>query len=265
MNGMLDRLESYATAQHRFVADASHELRSPLAALQATLEVAMAHPSTAPWPAVAAEALDESRRLQRLVEDLLVLARVDENSAAEGQDEVDLDELVLLDVRRRRPAPLTIDLRKVSAGRVLGDRDQLARVVHNLVDNAQHHAASRVALELSTGSENVLLVVADDGPGIPPEERQRIFERFARLDEARSQDAGGTGLGLAIAKEIVLAHRGTISIPDSPGGARFEIRLPALVPQTPGRCDSPAIPGDENRVRQTASAEVGGDARQADR
>jgi signal transduction histidine kinase len=100
-------------------------------------------------------------------------------------------------------------------------------VVCNLIDNAQRHAQARISVELSTAGDTVLLAVQDDGPGIPREERQRVFERFARLDEARSQDAGGTGLGLAIAKQIVVAHRGTIAFADAPAGARFEVRLPA--------------------------------------
>jgi signal transduction histidine kinase len=255
MNEMLDRLESYAGAQHRFVADASHELRSPLASLQTTLEVALAHPATASWPLVVTEALEESQRLQRLVEDLLVLARVDENGQPEGQEEVDLDDIVLLDTRRRRPCGVEIDLHRVSAGRVLGSPDQLARVVHNLMDNAQRHATARIVLELSTNPENVLLVVQDDGPGVAREERDRVFDRFARLDEARSQDSGGTGLGLAIAKEIVRAHGGTICIADSRAGARFEVRLPALVPEIADRCESVAINDDDSR-RASASASV---------
>ena len=208
MNQMLDRIEASAVSQQRFVADASHELRSPLAALRATLEVAVAHPSASSWPAVAAEALDESRRLQRLVEDLLVLASVDATRQANRRQEVDLDELVLLDARRRRNEEVVIDLHRLSGGRVWGDPDQLARVVRNLMDNGQRHTARQISVELGTADQEVVLAVQDDGPGIPSDERQRLFERFARLDEARSEDEGGTGLGLAIAKEIVGAHGG---------------------------------------------------------
>jgi signal transduction histidine kinase len=230
MNEMLDRLESSAAAQRRFVADASHELRSPLAVLQATLEVALAHPEGSAWPAVASDALDEARRLHRLVEDLLVLARGEEGNQAKRWQAVDLDELVLREGRRRRAssAPVQIDLHRVSGGRVKGNPDQLARVVHNLMDNAQHHAASLVRVELTTSAGTVLLVVADDGAGIAPGDRQRVFERFARLDEARSQDDGGTGLGLAIAKDIVASHGGAIEVTDSAVGASFAVRLPAV-------------------------------------
>ncbi|MGH9058964.1 MAG: sensor histidine kinase [Acidimicrobiales bacterium] len=234
MNQMLDRLESSATAQRQFVADASHELRSPLAALQATLEVAIAHPNDSAWPAVAADALDEVRGLHRLVEDLLVLARTEQAAQAPRTEAVDLDEIILRESRRRATdRSISWDLHQVSGGRVPGDPDQLARVVRNLMDNAQRHATSRVTIQLSTTSDAVELVVADDGPGIPAEDRQRIFERFARLDEARSQDDGGTGLGLAIAKEMVAAHTGTIDVVDSSVGARFAIRLPPREPGDP--------------------------------
>jgi signal transduction histidine kinase len=232
MNEMLDRLEAASLAQRRFVADASHELRSPLAALHATLEVAAAHPAEGTWTPAAADVLEESRRLQRLVEDLLVLAHLDEAGRHDRWVEVDLDEVVVRDVRRRRSgSTVRFDLRKVSGGRVTGDPDQLTRVVQNLVDNAQRHAASTVAIELSTVAGEVVLAVQDDGPGVPPDMRDRIFERFARLDEARSQDAGGTGLGLSIVKEIVSAHSGRIGLVDVESGARFEVRLPASEPE----------------------------------
>src|SRR5581483_9286444 len=142
---------------------------------------------------------DEAKRLRRLVEDLLVLARTGERDlAAVRREEVDLDEIVMREARisagERR---VTLDLHKVSGGRVIGDPDQLTQVVHNLLDNARRHAENRVSLELTTVSGMVLLAVEDDGPGIPHDEPERVFERFARLDEARSQDSGGSGLGLA--------------------------------------------------------------------
>jgi signal transduction histidine kinase len=229
MNGMLDRLEGSAAAQRRFVADASHELRSPLAVLQATLEVALAHPDDSKWPMVATDALEEARRLHRLVEDLLVLARTEAGPPAASWKPVDMDDIVLSEARRRRAAgeDTRFDLHRLSGGQVPGDADQLARVVHNLMDNAQRHSASTVTVECSTADGQVVLVVADDGPGISAAERQRIFERFARLDEARTEDDGGSGLGLAIAKEIVVAHGGSIEATDSRVGARFEIRLPS--------------------------------------
>ncbi len=229
MNAMLNRLESSAAHQRRFVADASHELRSPLAVVQATLEVALAHPKDCAWDAVAADALEETRRLQRLVEDLLVLARADEGTQLPRSQVVDLDELVLSAAGRMRAhSRVPLDLHRVSAGRVRGDRQQLARVVQNLLDNAARHAKSCVTVELSTGGQQVTLVVGDDGPGIPPAHRAEVFERFARLDEARSQDQGGTGLGLAIVKEIIEGHGGTIQVASSVPGARLVIGLPCL-------------------------------------
>lgn len=230
MNAMLDRLEASARRQRRFVADASHELRSPLTVIQATLEVALAHPEGSSWPAVAGDALEEARRLQRLVEDLLVLARADEGGLTPRHDVVDLDEVVLGEVRRiwGEPGPVVPDLHRVSAGRVVGDRDQLVRVVQNLLDNARRHARRVVCLELHVTGDHVTLAVGDDGPGIPPGDRERVFDRFARLDEGRSLDEGGTGLGLAIVKEIISLHGGTITVADSDRGARFVVRLPAL-------------------------------------
>lgn len=228
MNEMLDRLESSATAQTRFVADASHELRSPLAGLQATLELALTHPDTSAWRGAASDALEEAARLHRLVEDLLALARAEQGSAKRTAQRVDLDEIIFREGQRRRAGRVALDLRRVSGGRVEGDPDQLASVVRNLLDNAQRHAASKVIVELATTEdETVALSVTDDGPGIPPADRERIFEPFARLDEARNQDEGGSGLGLAIAKEIITAHGGTIEVVEHTCGARFEVRLRA--------------------------------------
>jgi signal transduction histidine kinase len=229
MNGMLDRLESSASTQRRFVADASHELRSPLAALQTTLEVALAHPDDAAWQVVATDALDEARRLHRLVEDLLELAQADETTLRVPRSQpVDLDEIVLREGHRPGPAVgPALDLHRVSAGRVLGDPGQLTRVVRNLIDNARRHAVAKVAVELSSTDDDVLLVVSDDGHGIAPSDRERVFDRFARTDEARSVDDGGTGLGLAIVREIVRAHGGTVRVAESRHGARLEVHLPA--------------------------------------
>jgi signal transduction histidine kinase len=228
MNEMLDRLESAAASQRRFVADASHELRSPLAALQATLEVSLAHSGETDWEAVVAGALEEASRLQRLVDDLLVLARVDEPGGRSRPEEVDLDDVVLGEARRlRQRSRIPLDLHRISAGRVLGDADQLGRAVRNLLDNAERHASARVSVELQTSGSQVELVVADDGPGIPGPDQERVFERFARLDESRSEDGEGTGLGLAIVREIVTRHGGTVKVADSPRGARFVVSLPA--------------------------------------
>jgi signal transduction histidine kinase len=224
MNSMLDRLEDASLRQRRFVSDASHELRSPVAAIRAQLEVAL-RKSDADWPTVAAKVLAEDERLEDAVGELLELARAEEGAPLEAVD-VDLDEIVLDETRRGYRVP--IDTSHVSAGRVRGRTAQLGRAVRNLLDNAARHAQGRVAVTLARDDGNVVLVVDDDGPGVPVAERDRIFERFTRLDESRARDAGGVGLGLSMVRAIVERHAGTVSVGDAPGGgARFVVRLPA--------------------------------------
>jgi signal transduction histidine kinase len=227
MNQMLERLRGSAARQRQFVSDASHELRSPLAGMRAELEVALANEHDADWPQTAGDLLEDLARLQRLVDQLLVLARLDESAPVSADRLVDLDELLLREARRARErnGPV-VEVRGVSAGRVRGDPDRLRQVVRNLVDNAVRHARSTVTLGLQTRAGSAVLTVADDGPGIPPAERERIFERFTRLDEARAIDNGGNGLGLAIAREIVAAHGGTIEAENPASGARLVVRLP---------------------------------------
>jgi signal transduction histidine kinase len=255
MNGMLDRLESAQARQRRFVADASHELRSPVATLRQHAEVALAHPGSSDDGDLADTVLAEALRLQHLIDDLLLLARADADGLVLRRRPVDLDDLVLDEVRRlRSTTDLEVDAAGVSAGGVDGDAAALARVVRNVVDNAARHAARRVRLTLTAtgeaagdvggdggggggGAGAVVLAVEDDGPGIPEAERARVFERFVRLDDARARDGGGSGLGLAIVAEVVAAHGGTVAIADAGlGGARVEVRLPAR--ETPG---SPAV------------------------
>lgn len=228
MNAMLERLEGSAERQARFVSDASHELRSPLAALLAQLEVARAHPSSADWPTVADRAMEDGGRLQRIVDDLVLLARGDEGHLRPARDPVDLDELVLAEADRLRGRHrVEVDLRAVGAGRVLGDADLLRRVVRNLAENAERHARRQVSFGVRQAGQWVRVRVADDGPGIPPGQRAKVFERFARLDEGRQRSAGGTGLGLAIVREVVNAHGGTVEVGDGGPGAEFLVTLPA--------------------------------------
>ena len=224
----LDKLEAAQARQRRFVGDASHELRSPLATVRQHAEVALAHPERTGTAKLARTVLDESTRMQRLVEDLLLLARADEGSIALRRAPVDVDDVVF-DVAGglRRSSAHHVDTTGVSAGRVAGDGSQLRRVVQNLADNAARHAHSQVAFSLTEGAGRTRLCVDDDGGGVPDDERQRVFERFVRLDDARSRDEGGNGLGLAIVAEIVAAHGGTVTVGQSPlGGARFEVVLP---------------------------------------
>ena len=230
MNAMLDRLEASAARQRRFVSDASHELRSPIAAIRAELEVALRAGDGADWPQVAEGVLDEEQRLEALVSDLLLLASVDEQDRPPDEP-IDLHELALAEAKRARRT--TVAFASDGAAFVTGRADQLTRVIGNLLDNATRFAHRTVALTLVAGPETVHVLVDDDGPGIPAHERQRVFERFARLDHARARGAGGAGLGLALAKGIVERHGGTIRIDDAPiGGARVIVELPVHRAQT---------------------------------
>jgi signal transduction histidine kinase len=232
MNGMLDRLESASARQRAFVSDASHELRSPVSTIRTELEVASADAEHADWPEVAQRTLGETDRLGRLVDDLLALARLDETQGPRRRVPVDLDDLVLEESTRTHRVP--VRTMGVSAGRVEGDERQLTQVVRNLVDNAQRHAATQVALALRHEDGELVLVVDDDGPGVPEADRDRIFDRFTRIDEARGRAAGGAGLGLAVVRRVVEHHGGTVHVEDGTvesgglGGARFVVRLPAL-------------------------------------
>ncbi|WP_243059400.1 cell wall metabolism sensor histidine kinase WalK [Nocardioides sp. SR21] len=227
VNEMLGRLQDSRDRQRQFVGDASHELRSPLASIRQTAEVARAHPGALPEGELADAVLEESARMQRLVEQLLLLARADEGAVSRADHDVDLDDLALAVARGTRRPGLRVDTSGIGPGRVRGDLVGLTQLVQNLVDNAVRHAAEVVALTVRDADSTVELVVEDDGPGIPEEDRQRVFDRFVRLDEARARDAGGSGLGLAIVREIVAAHHGTVDVTTSAlGGARFVVRLP---------------------------------------
>jgi signal transduction histidine kinase len=226
MNEMLERLDASNRQQQRFVADASHELRTPLARLRAEIEVAQ---GTDPDDdAALASLLEEVVNLQRLTDELLLLARSDAGAVDGAGRPVDLDDVVLEEVRAVDARGRGVDTRHVSAAQVVGHRDQLRRVVANLLDNAVRHAADSVTLSLAETNGVVTLAVTDDGPGIPAGRRARVFERFGRLDESRTADRGGTGLGLAIARDLVERHGGTIVVdPDYEAGARFVVTLPS--------------------------------------
>lgn len=229
MNEMLTRLQSSRDRQQRFVSDASHELRSPIATIRHELEVLIANPGSADIVDVARGLLGEDLRMQALVEDLLVLARSDEGTILLNRRRVDLDDVLLSEAARLRArGGIRVDASGISAGQVAGDPAQLARVVRNLVDNAERHAKSAVRLTLAERGGRVALSVADDGPGIAATDRPRVFERFTRLDDARARGTGGYGLGLAIVHQVVTAHGGIVTIDEAPGGgARFIVDLPA--------------------------------------
>ncbi|WP_239164939.1 sensor histidine kinase [Actinoplanes palleronii] len=300
MNTMLDRIETSAAAQRRFVSDASHELRSPLTTIRANADLLAgavrkrpaaveewvggarnrsgaageaigeevgaageeavavrnrsgaageeaggvrcpAGPAEDESGAASAERDDaaersarsieriraESARMSRLVEDLLLLARVDDQPAPPRHEDVDLDDLVFAE--RERVGLEHPGLRiegGVSPVRVVGDPDQLTRVLRNLVDNTVRHARGRVTIGVGARDGHGEIVVGNDGPAIPAADRERIFDRFVRLDDSRSREGGGAGLGLAIAREIITAHQGTLTVDDLAEGAAMRVRLP---------------------------------------
>jgi signal transduction histidine kinase len=226
MNEMLARLEAGHKAQQRFLGDASHELRSPLSTIISGLEVAEAHPELLDAELAVDTLLPEAHRMRALIEDLLLLARADEQSLLMRNEEVPLDELAEAEAARVRRDGRTIDAATVPA-RLIGDRAAVARMIRNLVDNAVRHAKSRVEIHVGSRDSNVILTVSDDGPGIAPADRARVFERFVRLDSDRARSGGGTGLGLPIVAEVAAAHGGTVSIDDRPGGGtKIIVALP---------------------------------------
>jgi signal transduction histidine kinase len=241
MNAMLARLQHSTEQQRSFVADAAHELRSPLARIRAELEVDAAHPASADLARTHASVLGETVGLQRLVDDLLLLARGDAGALDHVRvGPVDLDHVVdRLVTARRRPDGPRIDTRGVGPVQVRGDEAQLGRAVGNLLDNAVRHARATVTVTLEEAAGGgVRLAVADDGPGILLEDHERVFERFTRLDEARSAD-GGAGLGLAIARDIARRHGGDVTLDGEWPGARFVLALPG---------DGVSRPGDPGRA-----------------
>ncbi|KQY44790.1 histidine kinase [Cellulomonas sp. Root137] len=217
LNSMLDRLEAGAARQRAFVADAAHELRSPLASLRTTIEVARAHPGSYGTDELARDLEVEVLRMQALVDDLLLLARV--GSSPLVHDELDLGAVARDVVRPGGPVAVTV----TGSGQARGDAAAVGRVLRNLVDNAVRHAVDRVDVVVADGSVRV----DDDGAGVARADRERVFERFVRLDEARERDAGGSGLGLAIAREIAREQGGDVVLGDADlGGLRAELRLP---------------------------------------
>jgi signal transduction histidine kinase len=244
LNDMISRLEAARARQREFVADAAHELRSPLANMRTQLEVAQRLELTAPagadaevlhrpatdWPALVDDLLVDTQRLSRLVDDLLLLARLSDAPPArpDGGEPVELGELIC-QVAKRYPSPPVSVVRPGQPLWTTGEPDALHRVMANLVDNAVRHARSRVVLAADQEGAYHRVTVTDDGPGIPAADRERVFERFTRLDDGRARDVGGAGLGLAIARELVRRHGGEVRLAQArPGpGLRVEVRIPA--------------------------------------
>ncbi|MEW9529686.1 sensor histidine kinase [Microbispora sp. NPDC049125] len=218
-------LEGRLQRERRFVADASHELRSPLAALRADLDEARLHPRHTDLGHLVGRALRNVDRLEAIITDLLQLAGLEEGRTREARP-LDLAALVRGEVARRVDR-LPVGVRLQTGVTVDAVVSQMTRVLANLLDNAQRHAEKTVLVEVARRGDAAELTVDDDGDGIAEADRERIFQRFTRLDAARRRDDAGVGLGLAISYDIVRAHRGTLHAADSPaGGARFVLRLP---------------------------------------
>ncbi|MEU8251006.1 HAMP domain-containing sensor histidine kinase [Nonomuraea sp. NPDC048916] len=225
LNQTLVRLERATHEQRRFVADASHELRTPVAGLRVKLEEAQMYPHDVDVDTLLDHTLGDIDRLQAILTDLLLLAGLEQGARC-VRERVDLAEVTRSELNRRTDRVLVRSSLEDGVA-VEGVPGQLNRVLTNLLDNAQRHARHQVDIEVRRDGDDALVAVCDDGPGIANADRERIFERFARLDSARSRNHGGTGLGLAIARDVVHAHSGTIVVGDSvTGGARFEVRLP---------------------------------------
>ncbi|NBH12385.1 HAMP domain-containing sensor histidine kinase [Amycolatopsis sp. SID8362] len=227
MNEMLARLDRSVRRQSRFTADASHELRTPLASMRTQLEVQLAHPDRLDWRHSFENAVLDVARMEALAGDLLLLSKLDADQPA-AREPVALADVVTGHVAARLPRDGVEVRTEIDATpTVRGHAGRLERVLRNLADNAERHAASRVTITLSAAGGEAVLTVQDDGPGIPAEHREAVFDRFVRLDADRARDDdGGSGLGLAIAAEIARTHGGTLRVAESPSGALLELRLP---------------------------------------
>lgn len=240
INELLDRLRRSDAERASFVSDAGHELRSPLSTVSVSLELLSGELTPQRRAIVAERASGELTRLSTLVDDLLALAKSDESAELVGATDLDLDDLVLGEaaLARARGGQVTVRLEPV---RVTGVEAQVTRVVRNLVENAMRHAAGEIRIEVSGDGESALLAVDNDGPVVPESDRERIFERFVRLDEARDRDRGGSGLGLAIVRELVRRHGGNVTATEAPDGwCRFLVTLP--VAEGSSVDDSPMVP-----------------------
>jgi signal transduction histidine kinase len=227
MNEMLARIEAGHRAQQRFVGDASHELRSPLTTIISGLEAAEDHPEILNTGLASTTLLPEAHRMRTLIDDLLLLARADEQSLLMGTQEVSVSDVAEAEVARARHDARCAIHSAISPARIVGDSTAISRVIRNLLDNALRHATSHVDVCVGSQDREAIIAISDDGPGIARENRTRVFERFVRLDSDRSRSSGGAGLGLAIVAEVVAAHGGTVAIEDRPGrGTTMLVSLP---------------------------------------
>ena len=226
MNEMLDKLEHSDTTHRAFFSDASHELRSPLSTLVTTAEVASLDETGKTWLDMQQTVLNESSRMQSLVEDLLTLAKVDAHQLQLDIQEVDLEDVLVSEITRLRTVSSLQINAELQPMRVRGDERRLLQVFRNVLDNAARYAKSAIIVGMERRPGEVVVSVDNDGEIISPQDRSRVFERFARLDASRSSDGGGSGLGLAISREIMLAHGGTVVASELNGWCRFEVILP---------------------------------------
>ncbi len=249
MNEMLGRVEEAARRQRRFGEDAAHELRTPVANIRTALEVALINPYAAEWPDIARDVLVQDERMQSLIDELLVLARSDAGELAPARTRVDAAAIGAAVVAERDGGVLDVSFAADGPAWVEADPAHLARAITNIVDNAIRHAETAVRVEVSVEGGQVRIGVVDDGPGMAPGDRERVFERFVRLEDDRGRASGGTGLGLAIARELVSASGGTVTI-DGPGpGATVVTRLPEARRTPPG----PRGAGDSGITLSVAS------------
>lgn len=238
MNAMLDRLEQADREHRRFVSDASHELRSPLATLSAGLEIAAADPSGGTWEDMKDVLSGETARMRFLVEDLLTLAKTNDGGLRLVSADVDLDDVLDDEVRRLRATSSHHIEAQLDPARVSGDVLRLGQAVRNVLDNANRHAKSRISVSVRRTEDYAVITVDNDGPPVPEAERNMVFERFVRLDPSRARESGGSGLGLAIAAAIMAAHDGWIRTLEAPdGGCRFELALPVAGAAAPVQLD----------------------------
>ncbi|MGI8889094.1 MAG: sensor histidine kinase [Nocardioidaceae bacterium] len=227
MNTMLDRLQASNAQQRQLLADVAHELQSPLTAFRTQLEVALADLDATDWPEVSRELLRGNQEMEGLVRDLLFMARMEETQSVRQTGLLDLDDIVLEEVARARPAAqVLIQAERVSAAPMHGNGEELRRMTRNVLENALRHASNLVEVELSRDQAGTRLAIRDDGAGLPESEQERVFDRFVRGDAARRRDDRQTGLGLAIVKSIVERHGGAVHVEAAQPGARFVIWFP---------------------------------------
>jgi signal transduction histidine kinase len=240
LNSMLARLQSSSEQQRQFIGDASHELRSPITSVLVALEVARNHAASDNDAELFDDLVHEQQRVVSLVEQLLLLARIDANSAVQQRDRVNVSELATALAHGYSNEALVIECQVAPRVAVLGDRELMSRIVRNLLANATRHTHGRVRLSVYVDTDQAFIEVADNGNGIEPEDRERVFDRFVRLDHSRDRVQGGTGLGLAIVHDAVVAHQGEVSIGRGLDGvgAAFVVRMPlAPTPSEPTNPD----------------------------